>query len=227
MQQISNWPRHALTFLLVLFLYACAAQQEIYEDVSKNEGEKLYESIDLKNIDISLLQKAIFIETNKIRKEHHLRQFLFSPYLEQIAQEHSNDMVTYGFFSHDSPVPGKETLRDRLLDINIKNSFAAENIAKTFARQITPQKPVFPPSVNGGYFSYTHKGAPIALHTYQSFAASVVNDWMNSPGHRVNILNPDFLYLGCGTALELSEDPDTPAYILSTQNFSSKPGMEQ
>jgi uncharacterized YkwD family protein len=32
----------------------------------------------------------------------------------------------------------------------------------------------------------------------QQSAEQVVNDWMNSPGHRQNILNPDFTHIGVG-----------------------------
>jgi uncharacterized protein YkwD len=32
----------------------------------------------------------------------------------------------------------------------------------------------------------------------QPDAESVIASWMNSPGHRNNILNPDYAFLGCG-----------------------------
>jgi uncharacterized protein YkwD len=38
-------------------------------------------------------------------------------------------------------------------------------------------------------------------HTYASFAADVVARWMDSPGHRANILNPRFRLLGLGVHL--------------------------
>ena len=34
----------------------------------------------------------------------------------------------------------------------------------------------------------------------QSSPQNVMDSWMNSPGHRKNILNPDFEYIGVGLA---------------------------
>lgn len=45
---------------------------------------------------------------------------------------------------------------------------------------------------------YTNTGENIALG--QTSAAQVMNDWMNSAGHRANILNPEFTHLGVGIA---------------------------
>ena len=44
--------------------------------------------------------------------------------------------------------------------------------------------------------SYRHAGENIAIG--QTTPAQVVADWMNSPGHRANILNPDFTKIGVG-----------------------------
>lgn len=45
---------------------------------------------------------------------------------------------------------------------------------------------------------YTSTGENIALG--QTSAAQVMQDWMNSAGHRANILNPEFTHLGVGVA---------------------------
>ncbi|SRR5579871_1671210 len=43
-------------------------------------------------------------------------------------------------------------------------------------------------------------------------AEQIVGDWMNSPGHRANILNAEYTHLGVGAAMEGAE-------IRATQNF--------
>jgi uncharacterized YkwD family protein len=43
--------------------------------------------------------------------------------------------------------------------------------------------------------SYNHAGENIAGN---SSAVRAMEDWMNSPGHRANILNPDFTHIGIG-----------------------------
>lgn len=45
---------------------------------------------------------------------------------------------------------------------------------------------------------YSQTGENIALG--QTTAAAVMTAWMNSPGHRANILNPNFTHLGIGVA---------------------------
>lgn len=48
-------------------------------------------------------------------------------------------------------------------------------------------------------YSYSWAGENIATSSSQYFSpSSVVNMWMNSPGHRANILNPNFVHIGVG-----------------------------
>ncbi len=46
--------------------------------------------------------------------------------------------------------------------------------------------------------SYSSAGENIAAGQYSP--QNVMDSWMNSPGHRKNILNPDFEYIGVGLA---------------------------
>ena len=142
--------------------------------------------------------------------------------LEASSSGHSEDMARYDFFSHKSKVRSKRTLKERLQEVEIYNASSAENIAKTFSIRMISGKSFYTPSQNGGYFSYDFKGNPIPNHTYLSFAMDLVDQWMNSPGHRENILNPEYIYLGCGTILYPAKNSDEVSYIISTQNFSSK-----
>jgi uncharacterized protein YkwD len=47
----------------------------------------------------------------------------------------------------------------------------------------------------------------------QSLARAQVDSWMGSPGHRANILNPTYSYIGVGTV------KDSYGYYLSTQDY--------
>ena len=48
-------------------------------------------------------------------------------------------------------------------------------------------------------FSYRSDGEPIPPHTYRTFAAQLLDQWMKSPGHRANILadQPTLLGAAC------------------------------
>ncbi len=189
--------------------------------------EKLPEAnrrIDMKNIDYSLLHAAIFYETNRQRQMNGRKVFLHSPALEKAAEGHSADMVRLNFFSHGSPVPGKETMGKRLALVGITNAYSAENIATTFGIEYEGGRGVYSPVQNGGYFSYSYRGEPIKNHTYLGVARAVVTQWMHSPGHRANILNANYVYLGAGVAHYKNSRFYDMDEFKCTQNFSSIKG---
>ena len=158
------------------------------------------EPIDVQDIDFPLLHAAVFYETNRQRIAQGLRRFRHSPALERAARRHSVDMVAHSFFAHEGPVAGKETLVKRLERAGVRNAYAAENIATAFGIAYESGRPVYPSVRNGGTFSYEPGGAPIPPHTYVGLARAVVRRWMQSPGHRRNILQPKSSYLGVGAA---------------------------
>jgi uncharacterized protein YkwD len=54
----------------------------------------------------------------------------------------------------------------------------------------------------------------------QAGATEVVQAWLNSPGHRANLLNPDFTSIGVGVHLDRHRDGPGPWW---TQNFGYGP----
>lgn len=65
---------------------------------------------------------------------------------------------------------------------------------------------------------WNHSGENIAAG--QITPQEVVNAWMESSGHRANILNPDFEYLGVGLYFDYDNQSSTPEYdYFWTQNF--------
>jgi uncharacterized protein YkwD len=169
-----------------------------YEDFLKIK--KVNELIDFSTINYPLLHAAIFYETNQERKKAGVPLLLFHQSLEAAAYGHALDMRTYNFFSHTSVVSGKENLGDRARLAGFNWTRIGENIAISFGINYEAGTPVYNPNQNGGYFSYEYKGDPILPHTYLTFAKAIVNQWMNSPGHKANMLNANYSYLGIGAA---------------------------
>lgn len=170
-----------------------------YEKYDIQKFQKLNvvnEKINIGNIDYELLKAAIFYATNIQRKKYKRTKFLFSKALGSAAQTHSINMVKLNFYSHTSKVKGEKTMTDRLKIVGIENAYMAENIYDYF--QIEP--------------------------TYWSMAVGLVDGWMKSKGHRENILDKNYLYLGCGVKNYLNKDWSDYFYVKSTQNFSSKKG---
>ena len=196
-----------------------------YSDFSFREFEHYHPAtrrISKDSIDYKLLHAAIFFETNRQRHENNVPLFEHLILLEQAAFDHSNDMVQKDFFSHKSPIPGKKTLSDRLALYGVDQGYRAENIAIVFALEYESGQPVYTPDQNDGYFSYEYRGAPLGYRTYLDLAKTVVQQWMNSPGHRRNILNQNYKYLGVGAAFYEKKDFYYMGAFKVTQNFSSE-----
>tara|TARA_B110000240_G_C13266837_1_gene354112 strand:- start:37 stop:657 length:621 start_codon:yes stop_codon:yes gene_type:complete len=156
--------------------------------------ELVHYEIDFSNIDNELLAAAIFHATNVERKKHERSLFTHSKSLFIAAQGHSEEMVSYGFFSHTSPIKGKQSMSNRLKKVGLENAYFAENIAESFVEKRS---------------------------NYWSTATQIVNQWMNSSGHRKNILNSKYNYLGCGTYYFSKKQYEGYLFFKSTQNFSS------
>jgi len=180
--------------------------------------------IDMQNIDYFLLHAAIFFETNRVRAQFGLPRLQHSYNLELAAKSYSSDMVDLDFFDHQSPIVEKRTVVDRLEQVGLANGYMAENIAYITGIRRHPDRTIYTPQQNDGYFSHEYKGRPIPNHTYLSLAREVVRQWMASEGHRKNILNPVYKYLGCGA--EHYNDPEFYGIdrFKITQYFSSRPG---
>jgi len=94
--------------------------------------------------------------------------------LQAAAQSHSESMAMVGYFEHSGPEGG--TVLDRL---------------RTFGY------------IDRGTIAY-EVGENIAWGSFEDATpASIVAAWMESPGHRANILNPDFRDTGIGISPRL------------------------
>ena len=156
--------------------------------------EIIHQLIDKNDIDYELFKAAIFYCTNIQRIKYGKKPFIHSILLERAAQDHSKSMVVNNFYSHTSPVRGKESMADRLISVGISRfGSKAENIFNKF--ESNP--------------------------TYWSFAVSLVQGWMESSGHRRNILSDKYNYLGCGVYYYKNLEFEDYFWVKSTQNFSS------
>lgn len=119
---------------------------------------------------VPALARDIARWTNVERLGHGVRPLIWSPRLARAARAHSEEMARLGYFSHDSPRPGRRTVlqRVRLAGVRSRPIFVGENIGRS-----TP---------------WPHQ------------ARRFVQSWMDSPAHRSNLLRPNYRYLGIGVA---------------------------
>ena len=177
-------------------------------------------------VDAELLNVAVFWFTNIERRRFNLKQFQFHDKLRQTATLHSEQMKYHNFFSHDNDFDaGYKTLGDRINSVkdNGFQGFMAwgENIADYPVIKANEMFTV--ENRNGVQRLFSANGKEIFPYSYYEFAKNVVEGWMNSPGHRKNILNPDFTYLGCGCAkYEKQGNGYAMLYFKLTQNFGGR-----
>jgi len=155
-------------------------------------------------ISIPALEKRIHALINEERKAHGLSPLAWDDSLARIARGHSKDMAGRGYFSHDTPDGKDFSFRYRQQDytcaIRIGNTIhtGAENLAL-----ISQYRSII---TIDGVSTYD-------WYTAEQVAAATVQGWMDSPGHRKNILTPHWLNQGIGVFITT----DDQVYI--TQNF--------
>ncbi|MBM4275843.1 MAG: CAP domain-containing protein [Deltaproteobacteria bacterium] len=131
------------------------------------------------------LEKEVFRLTNEARRKNHLSSLVGDDALVAAARRHSDDMMKRDFFDHVNP-DGK-TPKDRFAEKSMVPARVGENIMK----------------------GSRHDPSDI-----KTMARVIVDGFMTSPGHRANILNPEYTHLGVGVTVAGSQ-------IRATQLFST------
>lgn len=134
---------------------------------------------------IASVENEIYILVNQERADEGLSALVPESRLAAMARQHSREMATMDYFSHTSPVQGYKTIADRASKAGITGwSRLGENI---------------------GHASGFNEGI---------LASTMMNEWMDSSGHRANILSESFTHIGVGVYEQGGE------YYL-TQNFAA------
>jgi uncharacterized protein YkwD len=121
-------------------------------------------------VGVPALEARVVALTNLERQKRGLPPLVPDETLRASALAHSEEMIRLGYFAHESPTPGLRTVSDRALRAGCPDLEVGENIA-------------------------FYQG-----FTVDTAARRVVDDWMNSPGHRANILRPSYTSIGLGIA---------------------------
>lgn len=134
---------------------------------------------------VSAYERAIHERINEIRRRNDLGTLEFNEEIAAVARQHSADMAERDYFAHESP--GGEGPADRLSEFFPEHCRQiGENIANVGLRPDDDPEAV---------------------------AERIVSGWMDSPGHRENILREGFDEEGIGVVIT---DDDR---VLATQNF--------
>ena len=138
------------------------------------------------------VEDLVFEMTNQARRAKGLPPFIKDAELTQVARAFSDDMLVRRFFDHTTPdgVSFDERISDRYRH---RVRLMGENIWYA-----------------SGY----------NLGKIQQVAKEIVDDWMSSPGHRENILDPKFTHLGVGVSARHHTIRATQEFVGRSKRFS-------
>jgi len=146
-------------------------------------------------IDSESVERLVHEAVNERRTERGLDELDWNPTAASVSRAHSKDMADRDYFSHTNP-DGQGPF-DRYREVASGCQAYGENIALSWVGR--------PVETDGG-----------DVETYESdeqLAEALVEQWMNSPGHRENILRDRWESGGVG--VYVTQD----GKVLATHNF--------
>lgn len=146
-------------------------------------------------VDEAAVERRIHELVNEERTSRGLSSLSWNGRVQNVADAHSADMILRDFFDHENP--DGEGVGDRFEAHGVTDCQSwGENIAQTWwDRNVR---------TDDGVERYT---------TVDDLAEALVEGWMNSEGHRANVLGSDWTSQGIG--VEVGSDD----VVLATQNF--------
>lgn len=147
---------------------------------------------DTKSAFIEQVEDHVHRMTNDERTSRGIYHLADDSRLDGIARGHSQDMAARNYFDHDTPEERDPTDRGMAVGYDCTKDY-------------------------GSYYTY---GLAENIFTIsrggsnaEALARQIVDSWMNSPGHRQNILELDYDRLGVGIAVSRT------GAVYATQNF--------
>lgn len=153
-------------------------------------------------LNVTLLEREIHRDVNDHRRKHDLGLLTFDTELAAIARTHSKDMVQRNFYDHTNPDGQDATTRYLEAGYNCRIE-----VGDTIWRSGENINAVYWDELSENYSYVTNESR---------MAEIVVRQWMQSKGHRENILKPFWRVEGIGVS---SEPYEGGKELYVTQNF--------
>lgn len=135
--------------------------------------------VTVEDFDPGLLAQEIFHASNVARAKEGLPPLSSEPRLAAAASDQAAMLAMRVHTGHRNPLLGHGNASARVQQAGLGPGVVAENAATMDASK---------PDFGGDY-------------TYAELARAIVQAWMDSPGHRANLLDPAFHFLGCGARI--------------------------
>jgi len=156
-------------------------------------------------ISIPVMEQQVHERINQQRLKHGLGSLSVDPALADIARKHSEDMAARHFFSHTNPAGQNPTARGEAAGY-----LCRKNYGSYYTYGIAEN--LFQNNLYSAATFYSNRETVYHWNTMEDIAQVTVGGWMNSSGHRENILTPTFDREGIGIAIASEK-----VYI--TENF--------
>jgi uncharacterized protein YkwD len=145
------------------------------------------------------VERLIHEKINERRARHDLPPMENSLYITSVSRAHSEDMADRDYFAHENP--DGEDFIDRFEKFPEECADGyGENIAANYLDTRVRND----------------QGETDTYYTAEDVSTALVQQWMNSTGHRENILTEKFEYVGTGIYIQ---DRGDKAQVYATQNF--------
>jgi len=185
----------------------------------QGEQSQLDQEINPQNFQARLLAYAIFEETNQARDSLGFSLLKNDAVLDTAANYQAYRMQKENDMQHNWRRDRKfGNLQKRIETLGGGFKAMGENIARNFILKVEDGEYYF---LDEAEKAIDKDGELIPNKTYRDLAKEAVRDWLNSPGHRANLLG-DFDYLGVGVSplVPLKKGPNFDVYLC--QNFGTK-----
>ena len=146
------------------------------------------------------------LANNERARYSHLRPLAYDEKLGGVAAAHSSDMGVNGYFSHTNLAGRSPSERGEAAGYTCRKDFGsyykvgiAENIHQAW--------------LYGSYSAIASLVVDKDYHSMEELAELIVQDWMDSAGHRENILEGEYDKTGIGVFVTAKEE------VYTTQNF--------
>jgi uncharacterized protein YkwD len=144
------------------------------------------------------IETLVFEVINRVRAEHGLAVLAWDESLAAVARAHSADMAARDFFAHENPDGLDPTGRGEVMGVtcskvidDTRYTGIGENLIRTAAYE----------SITITTRDGEEEGRAYDWRTLEGIAEHSVQGWMDSPGHRENILNPVWDRHGLGVVV--------------------------
>ena len=184
--------------IVALAAFTAAANAACSRDVPQGAASRL---VPTSAIDQGLFDRAVRSEVNFHRCRAGLPPMIAaSARLSTVALGHSRWMASTHTLSHRSGRPGKSTVSQRIKASGIAHRVGAENLGMVHRYQIDNRRFRILDARTCRFQG--QGGTPLPAHSYASLARHVVQLWLDSPGHRRNVLHRNLRRVSTAVAFD-------------------------